>query len=85
VLNVDSDGTVINGIARKSRAIAENTRYLIAFVHQLRVSNLSSILTNSSSQYASISDFGNAFLLFGTIEQILHPNLFFQEQVNPKY
>jgi hypothetical protein len=58
VLKADSEGTVLKDIANKSRAIAESTGYLFAFVlHQLRISNLSSVLTNSSSKYASNSNF----------------------------
>jgi hypothetical protein len=58
-LNTDSEGTMLNGIARKSRAIAERTGYLFAFVlHQLRISNLSSVLKNTLFRYASSSDFG---------------------------
>uniref|UniRef100_A0A0A9B092 Uncharacterized protein n=1 Tax=Arundo donax TaxID=35708 RepID=A0A0A9B092_ARUDO len=50
---------VLSGIAKKSRAIADTTGYLLAFVfHQLKISKLSSVLTSSSSRYASSSDFG---------------------------
>ena len=57
-LNADSDETVLSGIAKKSRAIADSTGYLLEFVfHQVRISNLSSGLTGGSSRYASSSDF----------------------------
>jgi hypothetical protein len=57
-LKADSEGTMLKGIANKSHAIAKSTGYLFAFIlHQLRISNISYVLTNSSSKYASRSDF----------------------------
>jgi hypothetical protein len=39
-LNVNSEETVLKGIARKSRAIVDNAGYLSAFVfHHLKISN----------------------------------------------
>src|SRR6185295_334745 len=56
-LNADSEDTVLNGIARKSRAMVDRTGYLSLFVfHQLKILNFSSSLTCSSSIYASSSD-----------------------------
>ena len=49
--------TMLNGIARKSRAMVDRTGYLSLFVfHQLKISKFSSSLTRSSSIYASSSD-----------------------------
>ena len=50
-LNVDSEETMLSGIARTSRAIADNTGYLLEFVfHQVKISKFSSSLTGCSSK-----------------------------------
>jgi hypothetical protein len=55
---------MLKDIANKSRAIAESTGYLFAFVlYQHRISNLSFVLTNSSFKYVSSLDFARGLPL----------------------
>ena len=63
-LKADSEGTVLRGITRKSRAMVDKTENFSACAfHQAKMSKFSISPTQSSSKYMSISDFGSCVFL----------------------